>query len=291
MKKSNIAILLVTLLSVLGAGLFFKDNLLKVYDNFDGNLQNFQRIDFRNIISEVKRDIFAPTPLNVGGRETQALLVKAKVIAETNAQRYNNGLLPPLIENVKLSEAAKAKANDMFKNQYFEHVSPDLVDPGQLVKNFGYAYIVAGENLILGNFESEKEMVQLWMDSPGHRANILNDRFTEIGVAVVKGFYQSQTVWIGVQEFGFPLSSCGEPSETLKDQIDANKASLDQLSFEIDEKRTQVENTSKRSPEYNDLANEYNQLVSEYNSLVQETKALIEQYNNQVDVFNQCVAS
>jgi len=189
-----------------------------------------------------------------------------------------------------LDAAAKAKADDMFKNQYFEHVSPSGIDPGRLAKSFGYDYIVEGENLILGNFAGENEAVGDWMASPGHRANILNNRFSEIGVAFVKGDYKGETVWIGVQEFGLPLSACSQPDANLKNKIDINKGQLDQLSLQIDNKRQQIENTSPKSPQYNVLVDEYNQLVAQYNVMNQETKNLIVQYNNQVNVFNQCVA-
>ena len=60
-----------------------------------------------------------------------------------------------LKENEKLDQAALAKANDMFLKQYFEHVSPTGVGPGDLAQNYGYDYIIVGENLILGNFSSE----------------------------------------------------------------------------------------------------------------------------------------
>ena len=162
----------------------------------------------------------------------------------------------------------------MFLNQYFEHTSPTGVDPGQLVSNNGYKYIVAGENLILGNFGSEKELVQAWMDSPGHRANILNNRYSEIGVAIVKGIYKGETVWIGVQEFGLPLSSCSEPSSTLENEINDKKARLDQMSAQLDSEKN---------------VNIYNQLVSQYQSLASDVKILILQYNAQVNTFNDCV--
>ena len=68
----------------------------------------------------------------------------------------------------------------------FEHTSPSGVDPGKLVQSYGYDYIVAGENLILGNFSSEKEVVQDWMNSPGHRANILNGSYKRTGVAAYR---------------------------------------------------------------------------------------------------------
>lgn len=296
MSKFYKVLLTVLLLAIIATGTlyFFKGNVLDIYDkfynNFGENLQNFNKTDLGNIVSEIKKEIFTPPPLNIGGESNQVVLVRAKVIAQTNIQRYDNGALPPLSENAKLDAAALSKANDLFKNQYFEHVSPSGVDPGELVKNFGYDYIVAGENLILGNFKDEKEAVQLWMDSPGHRANILNNRFTEIGVAIIKGTYKGQTVWIGVQEFGLPLSSCAELNINLKSQINLNQNKLDQLSLQIDAKKDELEGTNKRSSQYNTLVDKYNQLVAQYNSLNQETKSLIAQYNSQVNVFNQCVA-
>ena len=287
MKKVLIFILVLVLLVT--SFLYFKDNILIFYANTAKNLLTFNKTDLGNIANEIKKEIFSPPPLNIGGQENEVFLIKSKIIAETNIQRYNNGNLPPLIENEKLYLAAKAKADDMFKKQYFEHVSPSGVGPGTLVKSFGYEYIVSGENLILGNFKDEKDVVQHWMDSPGHRANILNDRFTEIGVAAVKGIYEGQTVWIGVQEFGLPLSSCPEQDASLKNQIDFNKNTLDQLSLQIDAKKTEIENTNQKSPKYNVLVNEYNQLVAKYNNLNDKTKNLIRQYNNQVDNFNNCV--
>ncbi len=178
----------------------------------------------------------------------------------------------------------------MFTKQYFEHVSPNGTDPGTLVKNSGYDYIVAGENLILGNFSSEKEVVQNWMESPGHRANILNIRYSEIGVAVVKGAYEGKTVWIGVQEFGLPLSSCKQPDASLRDKIEFQKTQLDYFSVQIELKHKEIETVNPESFRYNILVDAYNQLVKDYNIMAEETKKLILQYNNQVNNFNECVA-
>ena len=145
-------------------------------------------------------------------------------------------------------------------------------------------------NLILGNFSSEKEVVQEWMDSPGHRANILNNRYAEIGVAVIKGTYKGESVWIGVQEFGLPLSTCNEPSISQKNQINSNQNQLDFLSAEINQKRAEIDNVNRRSAGYNILVREYNDLVSQYNLLANETKNLVNQYNQEVNNFNACVA-
>ncbi|MEK7663887.1 MAG: CAP domain-containing protein [Patescibacteria group bacterium] len=279
--------IIILILVTAGFVYFFRDVILKSYND---NLQKFEKTDLGNIINEIKREVLAPVPLNVGGQSNQVVLVRSKVIAETNIQRYNNGMLLPLIENTMLNQAALAKANDMFLKQYFEHISPIGVGPGDLVKTYSYDYVVTGENLILGNFKNEKEVVQLWMNSLGHRANILNERFTEIGVAVIKGTYNGQTTWIGVQEFGLPLSSCDQPSLNLRDQIDINQSQLSQLSLQINELKNEIDNTNKRSPEYNQLVQNYNQLVNNYNALVQDTKNLILQYNNEVNLFNQCVS-
>jgi len=295
-------IVLGLVLLAIAAGFYFKDTIFDFYNNLGKNLQKFipissqildevgKKTDLGNVINEFKKEVLAPAPLNIGGKENQVVLTKAKIMAHTNIQRYNNGLLLPLIENEKLYLAAKAKADDMFKNQYFDHVSPSGVNPGELVKSFDYDYIITGENLILGNFSSEAEVVQAWMNSPGHRANILNNRFVDIGVAVVKGTYQGQVTWIGVQEFSLPLSTCAQPEVGLKNQIDSNKNYLDQLSLQIDAKREEINDTNPRSPQYNVLVDEHNKLVAEYNSLTQETKNLISQYNNDINIFNQCVA-
>lgn len=288
MKKYNIIILLLVILALV-LGFYYQNDILNIYKKTSKSFTDFQKNDLENVLKEIKREILVSSPLNVGGEENQTVLTKEKIIAQTNIQRYNNGLLAPLVSNQKLEEAARAKAEDMFLNQYFEHVSPSGVDPGKLVKNYGYDYIITGENLILGNFEDETDVVQKWMDSPGHRANILNKRFAEIGVAVIKGEYKGQTVWIGVQEFGLPMSYCKSPEIDIKDKIDNNKSELDQLSVKIDAKRSEIENTNPRSEKYNGLIDEYNEMVNVYNSLNNETKLLINEYNEQVNIFNNCV--
>jgi len=274
---------------VFGTGFYFRDNIVKFYNDFGRSVQSFQKTEIGNIITEAGREILTPPPLNIGGASNKVVLLKSKVIEETNIQRENNGLLA-LLESSELEQAAMAKASDMFENQYFEHVSPTGVGPGDLAKEYGYNYIIEGENLILGNFSSEKEVVQEWMDSPGHRANILNNRYAEIGVAVIKGTYKGESVWIGVQEFGLPLSSCAEPDVSTKNLISSNQTQLDFLSTEINQKRAEVNGANKRSAGYNILVRKYNDLVSQYNLLASETKNLVNQYNQEVNNFKACVA-
>jgi len=290
MKK--LIIFLFIILVLFGAGFYFKNNILNIYQSasrqITKNIQDFKRTDAGNLITEVSRDFFNPPPLEIKGKPSQTVLDKNIIIEEANLQRKNNGLAS-LFENAELNASALAKANDMFQNQYFEHVSPAGLDPGELVLEYGYKYIVAGENLILGNFVSERELVRSWMDSPGHRANILNNRYSEIGVAVVKGTYKGESVWMGVQEFGLPLSTCSEPSLNLKNEIKDKNTRLDQMSAELDSEKSKIDNANTKNPQYNNLVESYNRLVVQYQLLADEVKNLIPQYNNQVNIFNDCV--
>jgi len=297
MKKIGI-IILVLVVAAFGAGIYFKDDAINFYNNFNKQVQNFQKTNVGQTLTQAGKEILSPPPLNIGGPATQVVLLQSQIIAQTNLQRQENGNpsttlgtgLPALKENTELDEAASAKANDMFLNQYFEHVSPSGVDPGQLAQSFGYDYIVTGQNLILGNFSSEKEVVQDWMNSPGHRANILNNRYTEIGASIIKGTYKGQTAWIGVQEFGLPLSTCAQPDNNLENESDSNKTQLDTLSSQITDKKNQIDSTNSSSAIYSQMIDDYNQLIGQYNSLAETTKNIISQYNNQVSDFNNCVA-
>jgi uncharacterized protein YkwD len=219
--KIKYIIILILIIAAFGAGVYFRDDAVKFYNSLNKQVQTLQKTNIGSIVSQVGKEILTPPPLNIGGAAKPVVLLQSKIIAETNLQRQENGNLPALKENTILDKVAAAKANDMFVNQYFEHVSPSGVGPGDLAQKYGYNYIVEGENLILGNFSSEKEVVQDWMNSPGHRANILNNRYAEIGVAIIKGTYKGETAWIGVQEFGLPITACSQPDVSLKNGIDS----------------------------------------------------------------------
>src|SRR3989338_8052144 len=134
--------------AALMAGLFyFRSDILTIYKAFPEITESAPRI-----ISDIKKEISAPAPLRIPVKKISAVLTEPGVINWTNAQRKDNGNLPPLKENLILNAAAEAKLKDMFKNQYFEHVSPAGIGPGELVESAGYEYIASGENLALGNF-------------------------------------------------------------------------------------------------------------------------------------------
>jgi uncharacterized protein YkwD len=259
----------------------------KLSGGFQTAIDSVKTISVDSVVSQIQKQVITASPLNVGGQSNNVTLLKSKIIEETNSQRVANGLAV-MTENSKLNQAAETKANDMFLNQYFEHVSPSGIDPGTLVANSGYEYIITGENLILGNFKDEADMVEAWMNSPGHRANILNATYSEIGVAVIKGDYKGEQVWIAVQEFGLPLSACQKPNESQKVKIENDKIILDQLAAALDEKKIQIDSASQTSY-YNQLIDDYNQAVQTYNSMAENLKLLVADYNDQVKVFNDCV--
>src|SRR3989344_8368009 len=216
-------------LALLAGGLFyFRSDVLKIYRSFPEITESAPQI-----IGDLKKEISAPAPLRISVKKVSAVLTRAGVMNWTNVQRKENGNLPPLKENLVLNAAAEAKLKDMFRNQYFEHESPLGIGPGELVESAGYEYIASGENLALGNFDGDRDLVQAWMDSPGHRANILNTKYQEMGVAVGKGTYEGNTRWLAVQIFGKPLASCPQPSTALKAQTEEFESNLDALQQEL----------------------------------------------------------
>jgi uncharacterized protein YkwD len=115
-----------------------------------------------------------------GPTHRSAISVEALVEA-MNAQRAAYGMRP-LRLNEQLSLAAGDRVNDMFAKHYFNHVSPDGVDPFTWADKRGYDYAAIGENLAVG-YRTAEDVVDGWMHSPGHRANILKGDFDEIGIA------------------------------------------------------------------------------------------------------------
>ncbi|MGN4125325.1 CAP domain-containing protein [Lysinibacillus sphaericus] len=114
-----------------------------------------------------------------------------EVVKLTNAERTKAGL-SALQTDTKLMAAAREKSQDMQSKNYFSHTSPTFGSPFDRMKALGITYKGAGENIAKGQ-RTPQEVVQAWMDSPGHRANILNGKFTHIGVGYVKsGNYWTQ---------------------------------------------------------------------------------------------------
>ncbi len=240
------------------------------------------------IKKEVKKIISSSSPIfSRYFRSKNITLSKEKIIEYTNQERIKNNL-SPLEENEILTIAAEIKISDMFEKQYFAHTSPEGKEIVHIVEEVNYDYILVGENLAKGDFQSEKEVVEGWMNSPEHRKNILNPKYTEIGVAIRQGLFQGKEVWLAVQVFGTPISVCPQPNTTTASLIDFNEKLLEEWRKQLDNYKVEIEN-SKTIEEYNQKVKEYNSLVKKYNDLVSTTKSLIDQYNLEVNKFNECV--
>ncbi len=209
------------------------------------------------------------------------------IILETNKQRALQGL-PPLVENTKLDKSGLVKVNDMFDYQYFEHISPTGVGVADLATDVGYEYIIIGENLALGGFKDDQAVVDAWMASPGHRANILNDRYTEIGVSVGRGIFEGREVWLAVQHFGLPKSACPSISSNLKSSIDSMQSKAKSIQKDLDKMKADIDTATDPSIK-SELIKKYNDLVNTYNTLIASVKASVDKYNTQVRAFNACV--
>ena len=110
---------------------------------------------------------------------------EAEVVRLVNEIRVQNGL-KALTADWQLSRVARYKSQDMKDKKYFSHTSPTYGSPFQMMKSFGITYKTAGENIAKG-YATPKAVVDGWMNSSGHRANILNGSFTHIGVGYLSG--------------------------------------------------------------------------------------------------------
>ena len=150
-------------------------------------------------------EIFAfliPTIAFIGSANNGNIL--PSVISDLTNQARSAQHLPLLTVDAKLNAAAQAKADDMAKNSYFAHVSPDGKTPWYWIEQAGYAYSNAGENLAV-NFTDSQDVANAWMNSPEHRANILKANYTQVGTGVAEGIYQGYGTIFVVQDFGSPL--------------------------------------------------------------------------------------
>jgi uncharacterized YkwD family protein/spore coat assembly protein SafA len=116
---------------------------------------------------------------------TQVKSIEAQVIRLVNQERVKQGL-KPLKANWELSRVARFKSSDMRDRNYFSHTSPTYGSPFEMIKAFGIRYRASGENIAAGQ-STASEVMKGWMNSPGHRQNILNANFTEIGVGYSQG--------------------------------------------------------------------------------------------------------
>ena len=129
--------------------------------------------------------------LNIPTTDSSITSYEREVIRLVNQKRRENGV-GELIYDWELCRVARIKSQDMKDIGYFSHTSPTYGSPFEMMKSFGISYRTAGENIAKG-YPTPKAVVDAWMNSPGHRANILNSSYTHIGVGyVASGNYWTQ---------------------------------------------------------------------------------------------------
>ncbi len=144
----------------------------------------------------------------------------------TNKRRIEAGL-GVLTMNSALSKAAEGKAAHMFEKGYWAHIAPDGTTPWDFILTEKYDYIYAGENLAK-NFNTSKQVVEAWYDSPSHKENLLSKNYTEVGFAVVNGELDGYETTLVVQMFGRSRNSAAIASiDTGTDAATSEKAPVD----------------------------------------------------------------
>lgn len=152
------------------------------------------------VIFHIGYNLAAARELRVLGYATN--ISASEVMSLTNQQRANNGL-GALAYNAQLEQAARSKAQDMFAQNYWSHYNPQGNGPAYFISAAGYSYSTAGENLAK-DFNTSSGVVTAWMNSAGHRANILNGSFVHTGVAVMNGTLQGSETTLVVAMYAAP---------------------------------------------------------------------------------------
>jgi uncharacterized protein YkwD len=256
------------------------------------NKQAEQPFDISSLNQLGQRIVIASPVSAISEALSGPRLTEEGVIEWTNKQRGEHKKRP-LSENLTLNEIAKIKLNDMFEGQYFEHISPRNSESiGDLARKAGYGYAIVGENLALGNYKDDERLVQAWMDSPGHRDNLLHERYEDIGVAIGRGDFQGRQTWLAVQVFGLPLSYCPEIDLNLEQTIVDNQKDIKRLGILSEIKQDEINNLADKEDQQdiNRKVAEYNDLINRTNLLVSETKTLVGLFNKQVRDFNDCLS-
>ena len=127
--------------------------------------------------------IFPGQRINIP-RTAEFRTFETEAVRLVNAERARAGLRP-VVENWEVSRVARIKSQDFIDNNYFAHNSPTYGTPFQMLRSFGIPFSAAAENIARGQ-RTPAAVMNSWMGSPGHRANILNPSFNQIGVGVAK---------------------------------------------------------------------------------------------------------
>jgi hypothetical protein len=216
-----------------------------------------------------------------------------------------------------LNTIAEERVRDMFEKQYTGHISPIGEGASDVAQKVGYRYKIIAENIAGGMFLNNRKIIDGWLQSPGHRKNMLSQETKEIGVAILKGTMNGQDTWLAVQIFGLqspPVSSktCVLPPQELYNRIEIKKAEiekfsnmLDNLRQELDAEKTAIEddrrmagsnrqaaqNLSIKIMTYNEKSNWYNNSLADARVKSTILKNMVNEYNRMLQDYNECQRS
>ena len=153
---------------------------------------------FQIIGVQVGFNVLRPASVSVLAYATN--ITPVDLLTQTNQQRAAAGL-PALKLDARLNQSASLKAANMFAENYWAHVSPSGIQPWHWFGQAGYTYTSAGENLAM-DFDTSAGTVQGWMNSPGHRANIMNASYKDVGFSVQNGTLIGSQTTLVVAHYG-----------------------------------------------------------------------------------------
>jgi uncharacterized protein YkwD len=246
---------------------------------------------------------------------SQESLTREAIITLSNHARALNGL-PPLSANPLLNAIAESRARDMLEKQYFAHVSPTGQQASDIAQSVGYPYKIIAENIGSGTFYTNQKVIDNWMQSPGHRRNMLSPEVAEIGAAVLKGRMNGNETYITVQIFGLQSPSvsqqtCVAPQKSLLDDIErmnaeiaSLNAQLNRLKQDLDSENEAIEtdrrytygdpqkihNLNVKIMTHNEKSNWHNQIVVNVKAKAATLNSMVNEYTRMLQAYNDCRA-
>ncbi len=190
MKNKILALTLATILALSSTTAFAADMNafnFNFYDLFNNNI-NYTNTDYSQAESSTEKQPAENSQAETrqasnSSAQSSNSSYEQRVVQLVNVEREKNGL-NPLVLDSSISNVARAKSKDMADNNYFAHQSPTYGSAGDMLRNFGINWSAWGENIASGQ-NTPEQVVNAWMNSEGHRANILSTNFGKIGVGYV----------------------------------------------------------------------------------------------------------
>ena len=272
---------------ILGAGAYFLPSYLQNRKDLISKVKNqIQEVknDAEQIVPEAK--ISAPLQQSEFKKTASYGTVDCKnfennvfvsdMLKRINSDRIANGK-KALAWNSSLCQSAGLKSEDMNNNNYFEHNSPSGITPWYWIKKVDYKYTFVGENLDLNYFTSESAHEAL-MNSPGHRANILNDNFTQVGLNYVRGKLNGEDAFFVVQHFASPapekpvIKYVCETDKANKnlDKLQDTKDKIEKYLSDAEDAKKKLENDGQSTKEADDYINDMQDKEKEVNKYIKD---------------------